>query len=271
MLAWILYLFFSLLPVWAPGLWMWKRRQKPGRADILLILLSMYTFYLLYAFINPGLLGARLPSELGMEEMLFYIKAVYGGLWLSLLFSWLLLTWIRSLNDREILDRKKFLYRGMHLLLAVSILVSAAELLYSVGTSLAGALAQIRANEAGTGMDLVFAFLRAGAALLSSGFLPVILYRIQRLLRALEAGPFEAGELKEARGLADVSRMAVTASILGSLIWNGGLFLCSRQLTHVDYQWEFSLFPLLAAFGSLILARYLREAGELHRDNEMII
>ena len=47
--------------------------------------------------------------------------------------------------------------------------------------------------------------------------------------------------------------------------------MCAGRLTKVDYQWELSMFPLLAAFGSLILARYLREAGELRRDNEMII
>ncbi len=270
-LAVILYTLLSLLPLLGPSLWMWKRRQRPQGADILLIVLSMYTFYLLYAFINPGLFSARLPAGLGVEGMVFYIKAVYGGLWLSILVSWLLLTWIRSLNDREILDRKKFLYRGMKLLLAVSILLSTAELLYSVGTDLTGRLVQIRGNEAGTGMDLIFAFLRAGVVLLSSGFLPVILCRIKRLLKAVEEGPFEAGELEEAKRLADVSRMAVTAPVLGSLVWNGGLFLCSRQLTQLEYQWEIPLFPLLAAFGSLILTRYLREAGELHRDNEMII
>lgn len=120
-------------------------------------------------------------------------------------------------------------------------------------------------------MDILFAVLKVGTGLLSSGFLPVILYRIKVLLRMMERKPFDEAEVRAAERLADVSRMAVAASVLSSLIWNGALFLWSGQLSSVDYHWEVSLFPVLTAFGSLILARYLREAGEIRRENEMII
>lgn len=61
--AFLLYVLISLLPifylVWEKGI---RKKQLYGE-DLLLGILSIYTFYLLYAFINPGLLLNRLPAE----------------------------------------------------------------------------------------------------------------------------------------------------------------------------------------------------------------
>lgn len=299
-LAWFLYLLISLFPVLVlvvhtgnmhesfqcglPGWWMWRKKSRMHGRDLLLPLLSAYTFYLLYVFINPSLLSRRMPTGLEMEGVLPYLKAIYGGLWLSLLLSWLMLTWIGRLNEEEILDRKRFLYQGMGLLLTASMVLVGAGLLYSTGTELYRKLTEISTNASamecfpGTsvsrntiGWDMAFAILWAARRLLPACFLLGIFYRIKGLLKAMEKEPFEEEEVFAAKRLADVSRNAVSASVLCDLIWNGALFFCAGKLTRVDYQWELSLFPLLVAFGALILARYLREAGELRRDNEMII
>lgn len=283
-LSWFLYILISLLPVLIPGWWMRRRKYQMHGRDLLLPLLSAYTFYLLYAFINPSLLSSRMPAGIGMDGALPYLKAVYGGLWLSLLASWLLLTWIGRLNEEEILDRKRFLYQGMGLLLTAAMVLVGAGLLYSTGMELYGRLAKLQANAptmewgpgapAGgktIGWDTAFAILWAALRLLPACFLLGIFYHIKGLLKATEKEPFGEGEVCAAKKLADVSRNAVAASVFCDLIWNGALFFCAEKLTNVDYQWELSLFPLLAAFGALILARYLREAGELKRDNEMII
>lgn len=270
-LAFFLYVLISLLPVLLPGFWIWKKRKGIHGADLLLPLLSVYTFYLLYVFINPLLLSRRMPAGLGGEQAMPFLKAVYGGLWLSLLAAWLLLTWIRTLNNREVLDQKEFLYRGMRMILTVTIGVVLLNFLYSAGTQLAQRLSALRENAAGTGPDTAFAFLRAAVTLIPPAFLAAILYQIKRLLKAMDQDPFGDKEVCEAKRLSRISRSGVTASVLCNLIWNGALFMCAGRLTKVDYQWELSMFPLLAAFGSLILARYLREAGELRRDNEMII
>ncbi len=272
-LALVLYVLISLLPVLVPGFGIWKRKRGLHGADGLLLVLSAYTFYLLYVFINPGLLSRRMPVGLGLggELSVSYLKAVYGGLWLSLLVSWLLLTWIRSLNCQEVLDRKAFLYRGMRLLLTVTIVIFLIAFLYSAGTELTVRLTALRENAAGTGADIAFAFLRMAVTLIPSAFFLAILYQIKRLLKAMDQEPFREGEVREAKRLSRISRSGVTASVFSNLIWNSALFFWAGSLTSVDYHWEISLFPLLAAFGALILARYLREAGELRRDNEMII
>lgn len=283
-LSWFLYIIISLLPVLVPGWWMRRRKYQMHGRDLLLLLLSAYTFYLLYAFINPGLLSGRMPAGIGMDGVLPYLKAIYGGLWLSLLASWMLLTWIGRLNEEEILDRKRFLYQGMGLLLTAAMVLVGVGLLYSTGIELYGRLAKLQANaptmewipgaSAGgktIGWDMVFVILWAALRLLPACFMLGIFYRIKGLLKAMEKEPFGEGEVCAAKKLADVSRNAVTASVFCDLIWNGALFICAEKLTSVDYQWQLSLFPLLAAFGALILARYLREAGELKRDNEMII
>ena len=59
-LAFFLYVCISLLP--AAGLLLILRKERRGfsGADVWLLVLSAYTFYLLYAFINPVLLIRRL-------------------------------------------------------------------------------------------------------------------------------------------------------------------------------------------------------------------
>lgn len=281
-LALFLYILVSLLPVLMLG-W-WRRKHGFCGRDLLLVLLSAYTFYLLYAFVNPGILSSRVPAGLGSERALPYLKAVCGGLWLSILASWFLLTWTGKLNEEEILDRKRFLYQGMGLLLTAAMALVGIGFLYSAGTKLYGRLVEIRGlaeavswmpGEQAAGnvaaWDMAFAFLQTAVRLLPTCFLMGIFYRMKGLLKAMEMEPFGEMEVHAAKKLADVSQGAVTVSVLCDLLWNGALFFCSAKLTSVDYQWELSLFPLLAAFGALILARYLREAGEIHRDNEMII
>ncbi|MCI8376103.1 MAG: hypothetical protein HFI29_11815 [Lachnospiraceae bacterium] len=270
-LAFLLYTLISLLPLFLPGLWLWRRKRRLWGADLLLPLLSAYTFYLLYVFINPALFYARMPKGLKGEAGLPCLKAVYAGLWLSMLLSWLVLTWIRVLSDEEILDRKEFLYRGMRGLLTASIAILGAALLYSTGRELMGRLGELAVNSGKTETDLAFALLRTACAFLPSCIFLGILWQMKRLLKAMEAEPFGEEELREARRLARVSRTGVMMSVLTALTWNGALFFFAGSLSYVDYRWEISFFPLLAAFGSLILARYLREAGELRRENEMII
>ena len=86
-LAFLLYTLISLLPLFLPGLWLWRRKRRLWGADLLLPLLSAYTFYLLYVFINPALFYARMPKGLKGEAGLPCLKAVYAGLWLSMLLS----------------------------------------------------------------------------------------------------------------------------------------------------------------------------------------
>lgn len=272
--AFFLYVLLSLFPMFYLG---WKRgvRKKPLRLeDALLVLLSADTFYLLYAFINPALFWERLPKmaqDMGAGDFLPLMKLFGAGLWIALLISWMLLTLTRTLREKEVIDRKEFLFRGMRILIWAALLLSAASALVSVSGLLLDRAAEIRANAAGTGGDWLFVGLKAAAVLIPEGFLLGIFGRMLGLLKAVRREAFCPETVEAARKLAEVSAGTVQVSVLCSLAWNGALFLFGGYLTSVNYSFELSLFPLLMAFASLILTRYLKEAYAIRQDNEMII
>jgi len=185
--------------------------------------------------------------------------------------AWLLLGLNRRLGSGELTDGRAFLFGGMKGLLTAAMLLYAASALYSAGTGLSDGLLGLSENEGRTGADVFFLFLDEAVSLVPAGFLTAILYQIRRLLKAMEQAFFGPEEVKEAKRLTKISTAAVTASVLCSLVWNGAVFFGTGLLTQIHYHWEISLFPLLTAFASLILARYLKEAGELKQENEMII
>lgn len=273
--AFLLYVLISLLPifylVWKKGI---RKKQLYGE-DLLLGILSIYTFYLLYAFINPGLLLNRLPAEalnMGAGKDFFPLQKVFcGGLWFSLLASWLLLTLIRGLREKEMTDRKEFLFRGIRILIWTVMLLTLTSVLLSVGGEAAKQMEAIRNNAAGTKGDWLFVGLRAVVTLVPEGFLLGIFAHILKLLKAVQKDSFGTEVIEAAEKLTAISTGTVKASVLCSLLWNGSLFLFAGYLTSVNYSMELSLFPLLMAFASLILTRYFKEAALLREDNEMII
>ena len=130
---------------------------------------------------------------------------------------------------------------------------------------------RLKENAGATNWDYAALTLHAVTALIPEGFLLMVLVQMLELLKALRETGFDRAEVKAARNLAGAAAATVSAAVFCSLIWNGALFFLSGKLMHLDYQWELSLSPLLTAFGALLLARYLRAAGELKQENEMII
>lgn len=273
--AFFLYVLVSLLPI--AGLLFVLRREKRKfcGADVWLLVLSGYTFYLLYAFINPALLARRVPELLGSaggwEDVLPLMKAVSSGLWLSILAAWALLSLNRKLRQEEVLDRKDFLYRGVRVMLWAVMALEIFTVLYGGFGELVSGLQRLQENAGATGWDYAALILHAETSLIPEGFLLIILVRFLGLMKALrEASPGKE-ELLAARRLANASTATVAAAVFCTLLWNGALFFCSERLMHLDYRWEISLFPLLTSFGVLLLTRYLRAAKELKQENELIV
>lgn len=277
-----LYLILSLLPLAAAELLRKKKGRKREALDLWGLVLSAYTFWLLYAFVNPVLLLGRLPEALAEAGSLPFIKAVSAGLWLSILAAWLLLSLKKKLDQEEILDQKEFLLSGFRGFLLAAMLLSVLAALGEAGTAIADYVARHTQSavweveitgfsQPGITPELGFLLLKVAAIVIPYGFLIGMQQALRKLLKVIGPGEFGAEAAKAAAALAAVSKNAVSASVLCDLIWNGALFLWSGALTDVSYHWEISLLPLLMAFGSLVLARYLREAAKLKYDNEMII
>ena len=269
-LAFFLYVCISLLP--AAGLLLILRKERRGfsGADVWLLVLSAYTFYLLYAFINPVLLTYHFPGRFEgadlAKDVLPLMKSVFAGLWLTILAAWILLTLNRKLRQEEILDRKEFLYRGARALLCAVIALKALTVLFTGWQEVAFGILRLKENAGATNWDYAALTLHAVTVLIPEGFLLMVLVQMLELLKALRETGFDRAEVKAARNLAGAAAATVSAAVFCSLIWNGALFFLSGKLMHLDYQWELSLSPLLTAFGALLLARYVRAAGELKQE-----
>ncbi len=273
--AFLLYVLISLLPAILLGIVLRKEKRGMKGEDVWLLILSAYTFYLLYVFINPVLLTRRLPELLGdgngAEEALPLAKSVCAGLWLSIGAAWVLTALNRKLGKEEILDEKEFLYRGVRGLLWGVMFFEILGAALSGGEELLSGFGSLQGNAGAAVLDYVALILHLGTKLIPRGFLLAVLVRILKLLGALREADFGGEEMEAARKLSASARATVSASVFCCLLWNGGLFLFAGKLIQLHYSWEISLFPLLTAFASLILVRYLRSAGELKEENRMII
>ena len=273
--AWLVYVFSALLPVAAGAVWLKRKREGWTSLELLLVLLSAYSFYLLFLFINPHLFyeetGAVREMQGRRAELLPVLKCFSVSLWYILLVGYVLLRLLRKLQKEEILEQKGYLYRGLSSLLFCSLIV------YGLGSVGGGALGfiegiqKLKENEAAGNLDYLFAGLRMALTLAPQLCFLGVLWQGRILLGGLERGPFEASTLEAARKLSRTAVRMVQMSVFSALIWNGSLFLFRTSLVQVDYEVRFSLFPLLLAFGALIFTEYIQKAGELKQENELFV
>ncbi len=271
LLAFFLYVCLALLPLGAEAVWFRKAGRRPRAVELLPLLLGVYSFYLLYAFVNPHIFYKSVPALGGDAEFLPVIKSFWAGLWYLLFFSYPLLCLVEKLGQEAVLDRKEYLCWGLGNLLLCTMLLYGGAALWGAGARATVFSGEASRNAAVTSLDWLFAGLRILAALIPQTWFLYVLHRGRQLLGALEKGPYAPETVEAARALSRAAVESVRISVLVSLIWNGALFLCRGMLADVSYRMDFPLLPLGIAFAALILARYFKEAGELYQDNEMII
>ncbi|MCI8418148.1 MAG: hypothetical protein HFI33_11770 [Lachnospiraceae bacterium] len=269
--AWGLYVVFSLLPLGWGALWL-NRKKEPWRAiELLLVLVSIYSFYLFYQFINPQLFYQGIAAVGEAADLEPMLKGFAAMLWYVFLGSYILLRLTRQMKQEAVSERKGYLYGSLSKLLFFSVMFYGASALYGAGIQMVEGVQALGENAGARGFDYLFIGLRFLLMLLPKGCLLGTLWQGRNLLKKMEEGPYGAKTVEAARKLAIMAVGAVKACVYSALLWNGSLFLFRTELVSVDYSLHLSLQPLLLAFAALILARYVEEAGELYQEHEMII
>lgn len=267
-LAWILYIGISIIPLLCL---LWKsRRSKQSLAEtavnvtsadwILLPLLSIYTLYMLYCFVNPYLMSSIANAEIGIkEEMLPVLKCMISGIFYSLLIGYFILSLVLHFKRKDIWKRTE------QVLMACGILY-VCFICYFVPFSLYPQLDQLP----GSTQQLV------GFADLILGILPMIWFisvieASIELVQILHEDKFDVKSVEMASLLAERSRQTVIVSVTCNIIGNLLHLLVASQTTNTNYLLSIPFVPLIIAFAGLLLAAHLKESALLYDDNQKII
>lgn len=278
-------LFYGMLCL-SPLLYLFFRKVRAGfqKVDLLLPVISLFSFYLLYHYINPGLMlkwapqGLSDPSCLGMIKLAFAI--IFYSLWLTYFMLRMLVTltsveegtYQQHLNKRLqlILEALSALYTFLYGYFATFELLSALDK-YSAKSGDDLHLTTFMPLQGGSGLNQFVAVLNYILRGLPVVFAIYILVTGVHLIEEMTSHHMEAEEYQAAAKLSRAGRNAVYVTVFCNLILNIFQFFLSNQLTDTEFNLNITLFPLIIAFGAMILAGYFKETKELHEDNEMII
>ncbi len=278
MLAVLLYVLVSLLPIWP--LVRKSRRLKGNFLRLLLIAVSAYLFFLLYFMVNPTLIQTLFHTAFGVsDEMLITDQAILCLFFYSLLTA----CWIMSvLQDSDRLTHK---LRQLMYVLGASIIVS---VFYAGVANLKGVLASLPATS-GAGDSLGLAFSMPGAPesfpgwdiliailrfLLNSApaiLLLTALPMADRLLISLEQSFFSEENQHLAAAVAGRCRLVILVSICGMLVMGALQLLLAKYLSSVNLTGSVPILVLAVSLAMMLLSRYLERSFAVYRENQMMI
>ncbi len=245
-------------------------RHKLNKSDFLLPILSLYSFYMLYEFINPQLMLNHTFPILSDEAFIPMIKLSYSIIFYSILVAYLVLNMVSHLHDVEADNRTGNLCTRLSKLLIILSGLYTFYISYFISFEL---------------FDKIDAYFTEGRGPINLyypmidyvlGALPV-LFTIQtlisgvRLLLSMVTDHMNEKEILAATRLSSISKQAVYVTVLCNIASNALQFLFSNQLNDVNYTLTISLLPLAIAFLAMILSGYFKETMELYEDNNMII
>ena len=278
MIAITLYSILSLIPV---IFFLWKRRRsdlKPG--DYLLLLISIYTFFMLYQFINPHQMIRHLPPLLAKENALPMIKLAYAIVFFTLWFSYLLLRSLGILNIMNGKDKTSYLCNSLQkLLITVSIgytfllgYFTSFQMFLEISQSNkeSDPLLPSMAYSGSRSITILFAIIKF--VLIGLPILYTVLTMVTgiELLEAMSTHQMDQ-EMFAVMKVGKYSKKTVFITVISNIIVNGMQLLLMRQLNHTNFRLELSVIPLIVAFAAMILSEYFKETKELYEDNQMII
>lgn len=263
------YLLLSLLPV----LYLILKRRKAGlrKADLLLPVISVYLFFMLYEFINPGLMLKRIPELPADNDMLPILKLSFAITFYSFVIGYLILRMLGNLSYKNSLGKLDFLCHQLKRILVIFSVVLTFLLCYSTPIQIFSELKQNSQLINKGIIDTLFIILCALLKVLPAITSIIILIFAIKLLNAIINDHLQEEEILAASRLSFVSKTAVYITVICNIVINTAQFLFSKMLSDTNYNLEFSWFPLVVAFLAMILAGYFKETKEIYDDNEMII
>lgn len=282
---WIALFCYGILSL-LPMLYLIIRRSKSGgsKVDLLLPVISVFTFYTLYHFINPGLMLNWAPQTIADKSIIGLIKLAFVIIYYSLCLSYFIFRMLGALADGDPENRLHYLGKRLQV-----ILVSLAALYtFLIGYfSTFELFASLNKYSAQANTDPLFTGLlpSQGSSSLNQ-FITILTYLLQclpvifaiviltggvNLLKEMASHHLEEEEFTAASQLSSAGKKAVYVTVFSNLALNILQFFLSSRLHDTNFNLNITLFPLIIAFGAMILAGYFKETRELHEDNEMII
>ena len=267
-ISFVLYTVLSTTPLFL--LFLKTRHRKPNNADLLLLILSGYTFYMLYEFINPQLMLSHTFDLLAEESMIPMVKLSFAIIFYTLMVSYLILSMISHL--KELTSEDKLSTLCIHLSRILMIMAGIYTFYFFYFSSFD--LFQRTDRYFVENRELINLYYPIFLYLLEA--LPIILSILTllsgiHLLNAMVTDHMQEMEYLAARKMGEISRKTVYITVLCNILSNTLPFLLSNQLNNTDYNLDLSLTPLIIAFLAMILSGYFKETKELYDDNNMII
>lgn len=255
--AWILYTFICLLPLYSV---LRHCREKSRRIEhIIRILLSGILFFTMFCMINPGMF-IRL-SPVPVAETLSAMKSVFGGTAWSLLVSiWIVrLTGMFREGEKEMLliYLKRFLYMLCALFTA------------AIALSISGMISAISSSPSiGAGINAV---LRCTAAVLPYFMDIAVTITAAGLIDAMMNPEKAADVVPYARKLSSFCCYALVIVTVSCSLYNIVQIFLSRLITDIQIYVEIPLISLAFVLLTLLLSRLIIENKKLADDNDLFI
>lgn len=268
MVAFFLYAVICLLPI----IYLLLRRVRIGltKADFLLPLISIYSYYMLYELINPRLMQLRIPDLLTDEAFLPIIKLSFVLIFYSLCFGYIILRFSENLAIKKSEDKLSFLCKKMINVLEMASFLYCFLFSYFASFQIFEDLNKCM-EQGNISINMSFAVLSYLLKGLPIVFSIITLLAGIRLLNAMIVNHLQKEESTSAMQMGIVSKRTIYVTVISNITLNASQFLFAKQLSNTDYTLEISFIPLIIAFSAMILSRYFKESKELHEDNEMII
>ena len=259
----IIYVIVCLLPVLA-GLIKLKKKTWSHK-DWLLILLSAVMFAVTYLMINPGLMNVW------GREALPTMKAVAGGVFWSVLVSWLVLC---LLHDLEIHGHER-VQRWLRVLLWVLAAYFVTAAFGNGVNDMVSSIRHVRMGNTGRLAELGTSYLVIAMQFISAALGNVlsawVALRGAELLGAMAKDRYseETVDMAEALGALCIRSLQIT--VLFSMLLNLVQLPLLRSLALVSVSVNIPLTSIAFVLAVMLLARFLRENKELKDDNDMFV
>lgn len=271
--AYIIYVGFALIP----SLY-WLRRIKKGQkklSGVLLPVITIYSLFLMYFFINPGVMIGKWFPQFGYDTMVIEMKVIIAALYWGLWFSYFLLTISDSVLAPDSYHKSAPMIRHLQYLLRFG------AFFYTVcycGVLIFPLLTRLSNVSAIEGTVVVLSTAKIFFLILDYVIdgIPVvitvcILVKGESLLEAMDKSHLKEEERIAAIALGKVSKLGLNAIIICGLASNLLKLIMSGYLLDININIYLPLFPLIIALGTMILSGYFKEAGELKENDDLFI
>lgn len=247
-------------------------RKKKGLEDILLPILSLLLFMILYLMINPSLINRWFgPLTFPGVSLAGMGKSILGGVFYSVLATYLILKAIRNIEQRDtdkLLDILAYLF---YIAMAIGI--------FSVFYLGVGTLAMdIQAlKDANTGpaiwlspsyLFMILAFILDNTPTLLLIYIFIVAIR---LVEALRIDRYSDEVIASSTKVFRLSKFALLFIMVGNLAFNLLQVICSKYLYNVAYKTLVPLNLLGLSLLMLLVGRYFSQSKKLYTDNQLFI